>query len=106
MYHGFTTKIGRLCHGVMLLVGGIASVRTYARVRTHAPTHLRQCCPHRSTTRGDSLHLLGGTPIAVASDYIKWVLLQYVQHQIYFCNIQMKHLQYTSETAETLATYV
>jgi hypothetical protein len=30
--------------------------------------------------------------------------LQHVQHLIYFYNIQMKHLQRTSETAETFAT--
>jgi hypothetical protein len=29
-----------------------------------------------------------------------------VQHQVYFYNIKMKHLQHTSETVETLATYV
>jgi hypothetical protein len=27
----------------------------------------------------------------------------WVQHQIYFCNTQMKYLQHTSETAETYA---
>jgi hypothetical protein len=27
----------------------------------------------------------------------RWVLLQHVQHQIYFCNIQIKHLQHTFE---------
>jgi hypothetical protein len=31
--------------------------------------------------------------------------LQYVQHLIYFCNIQIKHLQHTSETAKTLEAY-
>jgi hypothetical protein len=34
------------------------------------------------------------------------VPLQHMQHLIYFWNIQMKHLQYTSKTTETLATYV
>jgi hypothetical protein len=32
--------------------------------------------------------------------------LQHVQHQIYFCNIQMKRLQHTFATVETLATYI
>jgi hypothetical protein len=45
-------------------------------------------------------------PATAAGGYDKWVLLQHVQHQIYFCNIQMKHLQHTSETVETLATYL
>ena len=32
--------------------------------------------------------------------------LQHVRHQIYFCNIQMKHLQHMLETAETLAKHL
>jgi hypothetical protein len=31
---------------------------------------------------------------------------QHVQHQIYFCNIQIKHLQHMSKTDETLKTCV
>jgi hypothetical protein len=45
----------------------------------------------------------GGALAAVTGGYGRWVLLQHVQHSIYFCNIQIKHLQHTSETAETLA---
>jgi hypothetical protein len=45
-------------------------------------------------------------PAAVAGDYSRWVPLQHVQHQMYFCNIQMKHLQHEFETTETLATYI
>jgi hypothetical protein len=29
-----------------------------------------------------------------------------VQHQIYFCSIQIKRLQHKSETTETLETYI
>jgi hypothetical protein len=33
--------------------------------------------------------------------------LQHVQHSsMYFCNIKMKQLQHTSETSETLKTYI
>jgi hypothetical protein len=33
--------------------------------------------------------------------------MQYVQHPpIYFCNTKIKHLQHTSETCETLETYI
>jgi hypothetical protein len=45
----------------------------------------------------------GGAPAAVASGCGRWVLLQYVQYQIYFCDMQMKHLQRTFKTVETLA---
>jgi hypothetical protein len=47
----------------------------------------------------------GGAQAAIA-DGGRWVLLQHMRHLIYFCNIQMKHLQHTSETTEALATYV
>jgi hypothetical protein len=36
----------------------------------------------------------------------RWVSLQHVQHQIYFYNIQIKHLQHIFKITETLATYV
>jgi hypothetical protein len=29
----------------------------------------------------------GGAPVAAASGCVRWVLLQYVQYQIYFCDI-------------------
>jgi hypothetical protein len=45
-------------------------------------------------------------PTATAGGCGKWISLQHMQHQIYFYNIQMKHLQYTSKTGETLQTYV
>jgi hypothetical protein len=45
----------------------------------------------------------GGAPAAAASNYSRWLPLQYMQHQIYFYNIQMKHLQHTSKTTKTLA---
>jgi hypothetical protein len=49
------------------------------------------------------MHLsASGVLIVVASGCGKWVL----QHPTYFCNMQIKHLQQTSETAKTFATHL
>jgi hypothetical protein len=46
------------------------------------------------------------TPAAGAGGCSRRVLLQHVQHQIYFCNIYMKHLQHTPETSEILPKHL
>jgi hypothetical protein len=82
----------------------------------HAASCPLRCARTRATTRGvpitcsacgcaPHMRLLPSSARAVthawrqstaaAGGYNKWVILQHVLHQIYFCNIQMKHLQYT-----------
>jgi hypothetical protein len=61
----------------------------------------------RLSTSGARTVTHGSAPAAEAGGCGRWVFLQHVQHQIYFCNIQintcnirlkqLKHLQYKSE---------
>jgi hypothetical protein len=48
---------------------------------------------------------LGGIPANAAGDCDRWSHYNMCNTDL-FCNIQMKHLQHTSETIKTLAAYV
>ena len=74
----------------------------FARPRVaHATRTLLACACSR--TRERPCRQAGGTPTAVCS---RWIPLQHVQDEIYFCNIKMKHVQHMYETVEIFATYV
>jgi hypothetical protein len=83
------TKNARFSSNSQTLVGTAYTPATYrARGGPLAPTsHRKRMHGALATKAGDS-----GT----------WVSLQHVQHQIYFCNIQIKQSQHTSETTKHL----
>jgi hypothetical protein len=79
---------------------------------THARTHvgprldLRSLLFPASATRAPPLpHACTRAQQLQAGGCGKWVQLQHSKYQIYFCNIQIKLLQHTSEIDETFMTY-
>jgi hypothetical protein len=69
------------------------------------PSPVVPCPPSRSVSAALRSRLISSPLRHRSYYYCNIVIVTYAIFRSTFCNIQMKHLQYTSKTAETFGTY-